>query len=299
MTTTELEQKYPFLMKYFKSGIERPDKNIAHCILFYGENLRAQYELALEISRLLNCTKDGSSGCDCLNCRWIRENKHPAVQTVSKYDYVEKSATEADEGTNKKAIKIEQARAIKNSLLTTSDYHRVFIFCDKDKEGDDGEILGLNFNNFQEATANALLKTFEEPPERTTFFFLTKNKTDMLATIVSRAQCFFVPSMETVNRDYSIVQEVMDGYLELPRNDVLELCDKLTELCKTHDLEEVLAGIQNYQCAMLKSSLNNPMLRLKLIRDIGAVEHAKQENKLKMDSATILETLCFALVLER
>lgn len=299
MTTAELEQKYPFLMKYFKGGIERPDKNIAHCILFYGENLQAQYELALEIARLLNCTKDRMPDCDCLNCRWIRENKHPAVQTVSKYDYVEKSATDTEDVTNKKAIKIEQARAIKNSLLTTSDYHRVFIFCDKDKEGEDGKILGLNFNNFQEATANALLKTFEEPPEGTTFFFLTKNKTDMLATIVSRAQCFFVPSTESQNRDYSLVEDVMDGYLELPRNEVLDLCDNLTELTKEHELDEVLDGMQNYLCALLKTSLSNPMLRLKLIKDITAVEHAKQESKLKMDSASILETLCFALVLEK
>ena len=47
---------YPFLMDYFKTGIQNSDKNIAHCILFWGNDIDAQYELALEISRLLNFT---------------------------------------------------------------------------------------------------------------------------------------------------------------------------------------------------------------------------------------------------
>jgi DNA polymerase III delta prime subunit len=164
MGTTVLEEKYPFLTKYFKAGINNPDRNIAHCILFYGTDLEAQYELALEIARLLNCTGDKSNECNCLNCNWIRANQNPAVLTISKVDNKDTNDS------SKTVISIEQARNIKNSLLVTSEYHRVLIFCDKDK---DGNICGLNETNFQEPTANALLKTFEEPPKRTTFFFLT------------------------------------------------------------------------------------------------------------------------------
>lgn len=69
----------------------------------------------------------------------------------------------------------------------TSDYHRVYIFCDRD---DDGNLLPLNQVNFPEATSNALLKTFEEPPKNTTFIFLTNDKTDIISTVVSRAQSF-------------------------------------------------------------------------------------------------------------
>ena len=166
MDTTILEEKYPFLMKYFKSGVENSTKNIAPCILFYGSDLDAQYSLALEIARLLNCTGDESASCNCLNCNWIRQNQHPAVLTISKVD----NKPSNDE--SKTVISIEQARMIKNDLLVTSEYHRVLIFCDKDK---DGNILGLNESNFQEPTANALLKTFEEPPSNTTFVFLTKD----------------------------------------------------------------------------------------------------------------------------
>lgn len=289
MDTTILEEKYPFLMKYFKSGVENPTKNIAHCILFYGTDLDAQYSLALEIARLLNCTGDKSASCNCLNCNWIRQNQHPAVLTISKVD----NKPSNDE--SKTVISIEQARMIKNDLLVTSEYHRVLIFCDKDK---DGNILGLNENNFQEPTANALLKTFEEPPSNTTFFFLTKDKTDMLSTIISRAQCFFVPSTKEENRDFSLVKNTMDGYLTLERNSVLDLYEKMYELTKTTEPAEVLNQIQNYMGAILKKSLDNPMLKIKLIADINAVEHAKEELRLNMNIQTILETLAFALVLK-
>lgn len=289
MDTEILEEKYPFLMKYFKSGVVNPTKNIAHCILFYGTDLDAQYSLALEIARLLNCTGDKSASCNCLNCNWIRKNQHPAVLTISKVD----NKPSNDE--SKTVISIEQARMIKNDLLVTSEYHRVLIFCDKDK---DGNVLGLNENNFQEPTANALLKTFEEPPSNTTFFFLTKDKTDMLSTIISRAQCFFVPSTKEENRDFSLVQDAMDGYLTLERNSVLDLYEKMYELTKTAEPAEVLNQIQNYMGAMLRSSLENPMLKIKLIEDINAVEHAKEELRLNMNIQTILETLSFALVLK-
>ncbi len=289
MDTTILEEKYPFLMKYFKSGVENPTKNIAHCILFYGTDLDAQYSLALEIARLLNCTGDKSASCNCLNCNWIRQNQHPAVLTISKVD----NKPSNDE--SKTVISIEQARMIKNDLLVTSEYHRVLIFCDKDK---DGNILGLNENNFQEPTANALLKTFEEPPSNTTFFFLTKDKTDMLSTVISRAQCFFVPSTKEENRDFSLVQNVMDGYLTMERNSVLNLYEKMYELTKSTEPAEVLNQIQNYMGAILKKSLDNPMLKIKLIADINAVEHAKEELRLNMNIQTILETLAFALVLK-
>lgn len=289
METAILEEKYPFLMKYFKSGVENPTKNIAHCILFYGTDLEAQYSLALEIARLLNCTGDKSASCNCLNCNWIRQNQHPAVLTISKVD----NKPSNDE--SKTVISIEQARMIKNDLLVTSEYHRVLIFCDKDK---DGNILGLNENNFQEPTANALLKTFEEPPSNTTFFFLTKDKTDMLSTIISRAQCFFVPSTKEENRDFSLVKSIMDGYLTLERNSVLDLYEKMYELTKTAEPAEVLNQIQNYMGAILKNSLDNPILKIKLIEDINAVEHAKEELRLNMNIQTILETLAFALVLK-
>lgn len=282
----EVTEKYPFLTKYFTNGVN--NNRIAHCILFYGSDIEAQYDLALEIARMLNCTGDHTPNCQCLNCRWIRENKHPAVLTISKVD------NKPSDDNSKTVISIDQARMIKNDLLVTSEYHRVLIFCDRDK---DGNIAGLNQLNFQADSANALLKTFEEPPENTTFFFLTKDKSDMITTVVSRAQCFYVPSMKDEDRDFSLVKDAMDGYLELERNEVLDFNDKILELVKTFNPEQIFVQMQNYIDSLLRANIDNRSLKVKLIADLKAIEKAKQENRLNMNIQTIVETLSFNMIL--
>lgn len=275
-------------MKYFNNGINSTGKNIAHCILFYGSDIQAQYDLALEIARMLNCTGDHTPDCQCLNCKWIRENNHPAVLTISKVD------NKPSDDNSKTVISIDQARMIKNDLLVTSDYHRVLIFCDKDKEGN---VAGLNQLNFQADAANALLKTFEEPPSNTTFFFLTKDKSDMITTVVSRAQCFYVPSMQDEDRDFSFVKDAMDGYLELERNEVLDFNDKILDLAKMIEPQIVFTQMQNYIEFLLKANIDNLSLKVKLIADLKAIEKAKQENRLNINIQTIIETLSFKLIL--
>lgn len=285
---SDITTKYPFLMKYFNNGINSTGKNIAHCILFYGSDIQAQYDLALEIARMLNCSGTHTPDCQCLNCRWIRENNHPAVLTISKVD------NKPSDDNSKTVISIEQARMIKNDLLVTSDYHRVLIFCDKDKEGN---VAGLNQLNFQADSANALLKTFEEPPSNTTFFFLTKDKSDMITTVVSRAQCFYVPSMLEEDRNYSLVKDAMEGYLELERNEVLDFNDKILDLAKMVDPQEVFTQMQNYIESLLRANIDNLALKVKLISDLKTIEKAKDENRLNINIQTIVETLSFKMIL--
>ena len=283
-----IREQYPFLMKYFDNGIALQNRQIAHCILFYGSDLQSQYELALEIARMLNCTGDHTKNCQCLNCKWIRENNHPAVLTISKVD------NKPSGDTSTTVISIDQARMIKNDLLVTSDYHRVLIFCDRDNEG---HVAGLNQLNFQADAANALLKTFEEPPSNTTFIFLTKDKSDMITTVVSRAQCFYVPSMKDEDRDFSLVKEVMDGYLELERENVLDFNDKILSLTREYEPELVFTQMQNYIEALLKSNLTNLPLKIKLINDIKVIEKAKREFRLNINIQTITEDLSFKIIL--
>ena len=285
MKLQDIREKLPFLINYFENAVK--NKNTSHCILFYGSDIQAQYDLALEIARMLNCTGTHDNSCSCLNCNWIRENKHPAVLTISRLD------NKPSDDTSKTVISIEQARRIKNDLLVTSDYHRVLIFCDRDKYEN---ISGLNEQNFQAETANALLKTLEEPPSDTTFFFLTKDKSDMINTVVSRSQSFYVPSINEENRDFELVNEIMDGYLELERSEVLDFNDKINSLLKYEVADEVFSQMQNYIEMLLKSA-SNSALKNKLISDIKAIEQAKRENALNMNIQTIVETLSMKLIL--
>ena len=79
---SEIYNTNPELLNYFTSAIKDENKSISHCLLFWGGDIKTQCEIALEIARLLNCKKDGAVDCDCQNCRWIREQTHPAVKKV-------------------------------------------------------------------------------------------------------------------------------------------------------------------------------------------------------------------------
>lgn len=292
----EISKKYPQLLEYFKSGIYDENKNISHCLLFWGPDIQSQCELALDVARLLNCSKDGNDSCDCLNCKWVREQTHPAVKIYTRLDFKEGSSDD-EETKGKKNINIAQAKSIISELSITSDYHRVYIFCDRDEEGN---LLPLNQINFPEATSNALLKTFEEPPKNTTFIFLTKDKSDIISTVVSRAQSFFVPSIVIENQEYNLVENFISNYWTTGRNQVLDFENKMSALIAEHGAMVVFSQIQNYLLSMIKTNSQNKPLFYKFMDDMKSVEDAKRQISLTpaMNIQTVVENLSFKMILQ-
>lgn len=278
-----LSDKYPFLTDYFTKALTSKERPLPQSILFYGNDLNAQYTLSKEIARFLNCQKDKSDDCDCLNCKWINENSHPAVITVSKVD------NKPEDDDSKTVISIKQASMIKEALVTASEFHRVFIFCDRD---DDGNISGLNSTNFQAETANSLLKIIEEPQPGVTFIFLTRYIDDLLSTIISRSQCFFVPSFDRKTCDYSIINGIFDNYWNYERKDVFDISQNLHDLTKEHSVIEILDAIQFYILSVIKA---NPKMTA-LINHIEIIENAKKQAKLGIKSTNIFDDICLSLI---
>ena len=278
-----LSDKYPFLTNYFTQALTSNNRALPQSILFYGNDLNAQYTLSKEIARLLNCKSNKSDNCECLNCKWIRENSHPAVLTISKVD------NKPSDDDSKTVISIKQSLMIKEALVSASEYHRVYIFCDKD---DDGNIQGINPTNFQAETANSLLKIIEEPQPGVTFIFLTRYIDDVLSTIISRSQCFFVPSMQKIEYEYSIIQNIFTEYLNFDRKDVFDISEKLQDLCKENSIIKVLEHMQNYILLLLKT---NPKQTF-LIQHIQIIEEAKKQAKLGMRPINIFDDLCLKLI---
>lgn len=278
-----LSDKYPFLTNYFTQALSAENRALPQSILFYGSDFDAQYTLANEIARHLNCKNDKSDDCECLNCKWIRENSHPAVLTISRID------NKPDDDESKTVISIKQSQMIKESLMSASEFHRVYIFCDRD---DEGNISGLNPLNFQAETANSLLKIIEEPQPGVTFIFLTRYIDDVLSTIISRSQCFFVPSKKSVNYDFSAIEGVFTDYLSFERKDVFDISQKLQDMSKDTSIQIILDGIQNYMLQLLKS---NPR-ETELIKHIESVEEAKKQARLGMRPINIFDDLCLKLI---
>ena len=292
-------QKIPKLLDYFQKGIIDENKNISHCLLFWGADINLQCGLALEIARLLNCKEGAGADCSCQNCRWIKEQTHPAIKIYTRLDFKEtdsNSSEDEDSSKGKKNININQAKSIINELSISSDYHRVYIFCDRYEEGN---LLPLNRMNFPEATSNALLKTFEEPPKNTTFIFLTKDKTDVISTVVSRAQSFFVPSLQPENKDYSLVEGIIAGYWNFDKNRVLDIEDELLKLAADNAPEEIFIQMENYMFEILQSNYQNKTLFYRMKEDLKFVEEAMQQVVIsKMNIKTVMENLCFKMFLK-
>lgn len=276
-----LSDKYPFLTDFFENSIA--NEKLAHSLLFYGNDLNSQYTIALEIARLLNCTGDKSDNCQCLNCKWIREGSHPAVLTISPKD------SKPEDDTSKTVISTKQAEMVRNAIVTTSDYHRVYIFCDRD---DDNNIKGLNQFNLQDAAANSLLKSIEEPSENIKFIFLAQDKSDLISTIVSRCQCFFVPSKIRQDYNYESVENLFKNYWEIPRSDVFKLSQKLVDLSSEIPANTILEQMQNYILTVLKSNTNS----CEFVQDIRAIEKAKTEFNIGMKPDIVFDELCLKLI---
>lgn len=278
-----LSDKYPFLTNYFTQALTTSNRALPQSILFYGNDFEAQYTLSKEIARLLNCQNDKSDNCECLNCKWIREDAHPAILTISRID------NKPDDDDSKTVISIKQSQMIKESLMSASEFHRVYIFCDRD---DDGNISGLNPLNFQAETANSLLKIIEEPQPGVTFIFLTRYIEDVLPTIISRSQCFFVPAYKTTDYDYSCINGIFTNYFSFERKDAFDISQKLCDLTKEIPPQKILDGIQNYVLATLK---NNPK-KTELIKHIEFIEDAKRQTKLGIKPVNVFDELCLKLI---
>ena len=279
----QLSDKYPFLTNYFTIALSNTDRAFPQSVLFYGNDLNSQYILSKEIARLLNCKEDKSDNCECLSCRWINENSHPAVMTISKID------NKPEDDDSKTVISIKQSQMIKELLMNSSEFHRVFIFCDRDENDN---VAGLNPMNFQAETANSLLKIIEEPQPGVTFIFLTRYKDDVLPTIISRSQCFFVPSQEIISYDYSCIDGVFTDYFNFERKDIFDISQKLSNLTKEYSVETILSGIQNYIYCLLKNNTN----QTELIKHVEYTEDALRQAKLGIKPINIFDDLCLKMI---
>ena len=114
----------------------------------------------------------------------------------------------------------------------------------------------------------------------------------MLQTIISRSQCFYVPSFNKPDTDFSLIEGVFTNYFNFKRKDAFDVANKLQELTKDNDSLDVISAIQNYMLGLLKSNPSNN----KLICDIRKVEDAKRQLKLNMNSQNVFENLCLEII---
>lgn len=302
--------KFPLAYNYFSALLEQVfsgTKKFPQAMIFEGNDTINQYLFALELARNLNCKNSKEENCACVDCKWIKTFCHPAVNIVSQIHF----KPENDE--TKTVISVKQAKSIENQLTLSSDYHRFYIFfSSKEKEYDPFELndfqrLGFNtdidysiepldFSTFNPKTPNALLKSIEEPPDRTTFVFLTNSKENILSTIVSR--CFaFKLSSNSIKKGYSDIINIIKDYPDFNYQNALYIADSLANLAKGGiTTEEILIEFIEFLKDLMLKNLNNEVFLAKIQKDIALINRSIKYFRAKIQDKNIFEGLMLEMI---
>lgn len=225
--TEQPKTRLPMAEAFFAGALA--SQSLAHGYILKGKAWGGMYNMALEIAKILNCRNrpvaDPEAGLfafacgECKDCRWIAQNAHPAVLTISRFTYqVDDKGGDLDaddmeklakKGSHPTQIKAEQIERLLSQLGLSSEHTRVVIFTDAEElpanmpseavapyewrsveanEDKSFHIRPLERKLFNHASANRFLKTLEEPPPHTLFFFIAESEEQLLETIVSRCQ---------------------------------------------------------------------------------------------------------------
>lgn len=165
-------------------------QRLPNALLLKGAEGIGKLDLALDFAQAILCKTPLSNGLACQNCpscHWFAQESNPdfrliqpdALATVE--DAIEK------EGGKKasREISVDQIRALSTfvNLSAHSGGYRVVLIHPAE---------AMNSNS-----ANALLKTLEEPTDKLLFILVTHKPQQLLPTILSRSLSFAVP-MPTV-----------------------------------------------------------------------------------------------------
>lgn len=138
---------------------------VAHAYLFCGPDGVGKMTTALALTLALECTAAPGEGCgQCNACEKVAAGIHPDVQVLERQGAA-------------KIIPIETIRTQVIPRLGSPPH-----------EGAARVFLVEEANALPGASANALLKTLEEPPPRTHFLLCTTAPDQLLPTIRSRCQ---------------------------------------------------------------------------------------------------------------
>lgn len=138
----------------------RNDK-VPHAFLFYGMPGIGKFSTALAFSAYLNCANNDPGCSTCISCVKTYKGIHPDIMTVSL-------------SPGKSEISIDQIRdlILKLRYAPIEGKYKIAIL-------DQAELLN-------DHSANALLKTLEEPPKDSVLILVTSNARVIKPTIVSR-----------------------------------------------------------------------------------------------------------------
>lgn len=200
---------YPWQQPVWETLTQRFPK-LGHGLLFYGKEGCGKFAFAQQFLTWVLCiNKQEKRACgECSSCLWLKSDTHP------NYVYI---TTDEDNKKQNAKIKIEKIRDLQPFVQQTVDGWRVVMIRP-------AEALNI-------ASSNALLKTLEEPGERTLIILLADHYLKLPATIRSRLQHFALDR---------ISEQQAKDYLNLHlTNDQMQQFDLLMNLSNEMPLQAI------------------------------------------------------------
>ncbi|QJC28052.1 DNA polymerase III subunit delta' C-terminal domain-containing protein [Enterobacteriaceae endosymbiont of Plateumaris braccata] len=161
---------YPWLNNHYKTIIQQFLRNKSyHAFIFCSINGIGTIDLVYALIKWILCTnKKFLNNCKkCTSCILIKTGNHPDLYIVKKNN------------TNI-SISIDNIRNIINNISNNSYINQ-------------GKIIWLPYaKQLNHSSSNAILKILEEPPKNTWFFMQCYQKNDLLPTISSRCQIWYI-----------------------------------------------------------------------------------------------------------
>ncbi len=194
MSSDVIAQVYPWQKNVWDALTGRFPK-MGHGLLFYGKkgcgkDAFAQYFLTWILCQ--NRQLKNQPCGECGSCQWLKSDTHP--------NYVHITTDEDNKKQNAK-IKIDKIRDLQPFVQQTVDGWRVVVI-------EPAEALNT-------ASANALLKTLEEPGDRTVIILLAEHYLKLPATIRSRLQHFALDRISAEQAEAYLQQNLPDADLQM------------------------------------------------------------------------------------
>jgi DNA polymerase-3 subunit delta' len=180
-------------------------RQLAHAYLFYGLRGVGKQAMAIEFAKAVLCEKGKEEACgECANCKKAQALRHPDLSIVVPLPVGKNEKTGDDPIESLDADQVEIVRQ-QFALKSADLYHEIqipkanFIKINSVRnlkrstsftsvEGSWKIFLIFDADAMNPEASNSLLKTLEEPSEKTLLILTSSEKDKLLPTIISRCQ---------------------------------------------------------------------------------------------------------------
>jgi|694.fasta_scaffold106447_3 DNA polymerase III delta prime subunit len=250
------------LLRYLQSGRVHPG------IILVGPDKALKWEVAKSMAKFLFCSKKGKLAfCgECSSCKRIEKEIHPDVLLFKENE--------------EEALKVETIREITHQMEVAP------------LEGGCKVCIIDEAHKMNQASANAFLKTLEEPKEGRFFILLTTQLGSFLPTILSRSIVFqFKPEKDAVTFTDEENAKFRELIVQFKKNSdtkaIVEHCEE-KEVC--------LRFVQFLQLELHKTALSEKSTDL--FASLSAADCAKKFDELVDFEGRLRSNANYGLMLE-